>query len=304
MNFDEKLEIILDKCQILKNESMKKHTSLKIGGTADYFISINDENELLNLLKLCKEFKKKYFIIGNGTNILVTDKGFRGVVIKLKFENVNIKISENEGIIEVGSGYSLIKLSKLALENELEGLEFACGIPGTIGGAIRMNAGAYGSEIKDILISTRFIDTEDEKIKELPLELHQFSYRNSIFAQKPYIILSTKIKLKKGSKLQIKSKMDQNFESRKLKQPIEYPSAGSTFKRQEGIVTAKLIDELGLKGYSIGDAQVSTKHAGFLINKGNANFEDMNELIEKVKEKIYNRYKIKIELEILIVGER
>lgn len=303
MNFDEKLENFLDKSQILKDEPMKKHTSFKIGGIADYFILINTKEQLIELLKLCKEYNKKYFIIGNGTNLLVTDKGFRGVVIKLKLEKIEIEETENEAIINVESGYQLIKLSKVALEYGLEGLEFAAGIPGTVGGAIRMNAGAYGGEIKDVVVSTKYLDVEDYNIKVLNFDEQEFSYRKSIFAKKPYIILETKLKLKKGNKDIIKSKMEENNKSRFAKQPIEFANAGSTFKRKEGISTAQLIDECGLKGYSIGDAEVSTKHAGFLINKGNATFEDMDKLIKYVQKTIYENYNIKIELEVLVIGE-
>lgn len=304
MNFDEKLEKFLDKSQILKDEPMKKHTSFKIGGIADYFILINTKEQLVDLLKLCKEFNKQYFIIGNGTNLLVTDKGFRGIIIKLKLENIKIEENENEAIINVESGYQLIKLAKDALEHELEGLEFAAGIPGTVGGAIRMNAGAYGGEIKDVVVSTKYLDVEDYSIKVLNFDEHEFAYRNSIFSRKSYIILETKLKLKKGNKDIIRTKMEENNKSRFSKQPIEFANAGSTFKRKEGISTAALIDESGLKGFCIGDAEVSTKHAGFLINKGNATFEDMEKLIKYVQKTIYENYNIKIELEVLVIGEK
>ena len=177
------------------------------------------------------------------------------------------------------------------------------GIPGTVGGAIRMNAGAYGGEIKDLVVSTKYLD-ENGLVKEMNLADHEFSYRKSIFENKPYIILSTKLKLKKGDKTSIKSKMDENNQSRISKQPLEYPSAGSTFKRKEGISVAKLIDESGLKGYSIGDAEISVKHAGFLINKKSASFQDMESLIKYVQKVIYENYNIEIELEVLIIGER
>lgn len=304
MNFDEKLEKFLDQSQILKDEPMKKHTSFKIGGKADYFIIINTKEQLINLLKLCKDCNKDFFIIGNGTNLLVTDKGFRGVVIKLKLENIEFEEKDDETIISVESGYQLIKLAKDVLEHSLEGLEFASGIPGTIGGAVRMNAGAYGGEIKDVVVSTKYLDVEDYNVKVLNFEEHEFSYRTSIFARKPYVILETTMKLKKGNKDEIKSKMDENNKSRFSKQPIEFANAGSTFKRKEGISTAKLIDESGLKGFCIGDAEVSTKHAGFLINKGNATFEEMESLIQYVQKKIFENYNINIELEVLIVGEK
>jgi len=303
MNFDERLKNILEVSQILKDEPMKKHTSFRIGGNADYFLIINKVEQLKEIINICKEYNKQYFIIGNGTNLLFTDKGFRGVIIKLKLEEYKIELKEDYGIIQVECGFSLIRLAKIAQENCLSGLEFAAGIPGTIGGAIRMNAGAYGGEMKDIVLSTKYLD-ETGTIKEFNSEEHNFSYRKSIFEENPYIILETKLKLKKGEKDVIKSKMDENNKSRVLNQPIEYPSAGSTFKRIEGVPTAKLIDDSGLKGFSIGDAEVSTKHAGFLINKKDAKFEDMEKLIKYVQDTLYKNYNIKIELEVLIMGER
>ncbi len=302
MNFDDTLEKILNKEQILKNEPMKNHTSFRIGGNADYFLIIKKEEELQQILKECKKANKQIFIIGNGTNLLVTDKGIRGVVIKLELDFVTLTQKENEFFITVGSGYSLSKLSKFALDNELEGFEFACGIPGTIGGAIRMNAGAYGGEMKDVVISTRYMDYNGN-INEMNLEEHEFSYRNSIFSKKEFIILSTVIKLKKGNKEVIKNKILENNKNRVQKQPLEFPNAGSTFKRKNDICTSKLIDESGLKGYMIGDACVSTKHAGFLVNKGNATFKDMNELIKYVQKTILEKYNVEIELEVLVVGE-
>lgn len=302
MNFDNTIEKILNKEQILKNEPMKKHTSFRIGGEADYFLIIKTEEELKKVLEECKKANKKIFIIGNGTNLLFTDKGFRGVIIKLELNEIQLKQEDNNFFITVGAGYPLTKLSKFALDNELEGLEFASGIPGSIGGAIRMNAGAYGGEMKDIVVSTKYMD-QAGNINELNLEKHQFSYRNSIFSKNDFIILSTTIKLKKGDKELIKQKTLENNQSRIKNQPLEFPNAGSTFKRKEGIITAKLIDEAGLKGYSIGDACVSTKHAGFLINKGNASFEDMNKLIDYIKKTLLEKYNIEIELEVLVIGE-
>lgn len=302
MNFDNTLEKILNKEQILKNEPMKKHTSFRIGGKVDYFLIIRTQEELKQVLEVCKKANKEIFILGNGTNLLVTDKGFRGVIIKLELNNIELKQENDDFFITVEAGYPLTKLSKFALDNELEGLEFACGIPGTIGGAIRMNAGAYGSEMKNIVVSTKYMDLNGN-IKELDLEEQEFSYRNSIFSKKQFIILSTIIKLKKGNKELIKQKVLENNQSRIKNQPLEFPNAGSTFKRKEGIITAKLIDEAGLKGFSIGDACVSEKHAGFLINKGNASFEDMNKLIKYVQKTLLEKYNVEIELEVLVIGE-
>ena len=197
---------------------------------------------------------------------------------------------------------TLAALSAIAVKEEVTGLEFLSGIPGTIGGAIRMNAGAYGSEMKDIVVKTRYM-TYDGKIKTLDLEEHEFEYRNSIFSKMDVIIIDTTIKTKKGTKEEIEAKINEFATSRKASQPLEYPNAGSTFKRKEGVITAKLIDECGLKGFSIGDAEVSTKHAGFIVNKGKATAKDVLAVVEHVKKEIKNKFGLDLDLEILVIGE-
>lgn len=288
--------------KIIFDEPMKKHTSFKIGGTADKFVKVTNEEELKEAIKYAKDKNLKITIIGNGSNLLVLDKGIRGLVIKIDIQKLEIERKEKYAEITVGSGYKTMALGIKLMNEDLSGFEELSGIPGTIGGAIFMNAGAYGKEIKDINISTICMDY-DGKIFELSNKEQEFEYRSSIFNKKDYIILETKLKLEYGKKEEIKKKMDEYLSSRKEKQPIEYPSAGSTFKRQEGVITAKLIDECGLKGFQIGGAKVSEKHAGFIINYNNAKAKDVIDLIKYVKEKVYEKYGIKIKEEIRIVGE-
>lgn len=288
----------IPKDNIYINESMAKHTSLKIGGPADFFIKINALEELKYILKIAKEQNIPITIIGNGTNLLVKDNGIRGIVLQLKFDEIKI----DGTIIEAGSGVLLSRISKIAYENSLSGLEFASGIPGTIGGAITMNAGAYGGEFKDIVISTTYIDN-NLNINTINNIQHKFEYRSSIFKNNKFIILSTKLQLCKKEKEIIKNKMEENSKKRKSSQPMNYPNAGSIFKRGKEFITAELIDKCGLKGYNIGDAYVSEKHAGFIINKGEATAKDMICLIEYIKQVVYEKYRVKIETEIKIIGE-
>lgn len=288
--------------KIIFEEPMKNHTSFKIGGKADEFIKIDSEQELIQAITYAKEKNIPITILGNGSNILVSDKGIRGLVIKINIQTLKLEKKQEYIEITVGSGYKTMALGVKLMNEGISGFEELSGIPGSIGGAIYMNAGAYGKEIKDINITTKCMDY-DGKIFNLSNEEQKFKYRSSIFNEKKYIILETKLKLNYGKKEDIKKKMNEYLASRKEKQPIEYPSAGSTFKRQEGIITAKLIDECGLKGFSIGGAKISEKHAGFVINYNNATAKDVLNLIKYVKDKIYEKYKIKIEEEVKIVGD-
>lgn len=288
--------------KIIFNEPMKKHTSFKIGGNADFFVSVKTIEELKQALFYAEQKQIPRTIIGNGTNILVSDSGIRGIVIKIDIQKFDLK-EENDYIeISVGSGNKMMALATQLKKQEISGFEQLSGIPGTIGGAIYMNAGAYGKEMKDIVISTRCMNMKGE-IFELSNEEQKFKYRSSVFNTKEYIILEAKLKLKKGKKEDIELQMNEYLNQRKEKQPLEYPSAGSTFKRQEGIITAKLIDECGLKGYKIGGAMVSEKHAGFIVNTGDATAKDVLELIKYVKDEVYKKYGVKIEEEVKIVGE-
>lgn len=302
--FKELCEIISEQ-RIFRNEPMSKHTTFKIGGNADLYVKVLSTIELQEVLKIAKKHNIPIYIIGNGSNLLVKDKGINGIVIQIGMENYTI-ISNNkeEIIVRAEAGVKLAMLAQKLLQNEVEGFEFASGIPGTIGGAVKMNAGAYGSEMCNIIETTRYIDIKDSKIKELTNEEQKFEYRKSIFSnKKEYIILETTLKLKKGNVEEIKEKIQEYAKMRKEKQPINYPSAGSTFKRGNNYITAKLIDECGLKGYSIGGAQVSELHAGFLINKENATATDVLNLIEYVQQKVYEKFSVKIELEIEVIGK-
>ena len=293
----EEIQKIVSKDKIFTNEPMSKHTSFKIGGPAEIFVKINNVEELKLIIKISKQAEVPITVVGNGSNLLVSDDGIRGIVLKIEFDKIEI---EESGKLKVGSGVKLAFLAQKCLKEKLEGFEFASGIPGTIGGAIRMNAGAHGSEMKDIVKKITCM-TRDGKIQVISNEEAKFEYRNSIFSQNDYIILEAEIQLRKGNPEEIRSKMDEYATYRKEKQPIEYPSAGSTFKRGNDFITAKLIDECGLKGYQIGGAQVSEKHAGFIINKGNATAEDVKQLMKYVEEQVYNKFGKKIEQEIEII---
>ena len=287
---------------VLIDEPMSKHTSFYTGGNADIFVKLEKEDELNYVLQYAKNNEIPITIIGNGTNLLVKDGGIRGIVIRLDFKNIEIIKKDNKTIIKAGSGVTLAKLATIAKENSATGLEFAIGIPGTLGGAIKMNAGAYGSEIQNVIKSTKYIDL-DGNIKTIENEEHQFEYRNSIFSRVNGIILESVLELPQGNIEEISAQMKENMKSRIEKQPVDKPSAGSTFKRGNGFITAQLIDECGLKGYKIGGAEVSTKHAGFVVNTGNATSKDILNLIEYIQEKVYEKFNIKIEPEVQIIGE-
>lgn len=284
------------------NELMSKHTSFKVGGMADIFINARTEQDIKKILEYVKKNNIPLTVIGNGSNLLVKDGGIRGIVLRIDIQEFDIKQDKEEYIINVGAGVKNGFVAQKLLIEELEGFEFAAGIPGSIGGAIRMNAGAHGGEMKDIVLETNCMDM-DGNIKTLSNEEQKFGYRNSIFSSNKYIVLSTKLKLKKGIYKEIKAKMDEYTEWRKEHQPLEYPSAGSTFKRGTDFITAKLIDDCGLKGFNIGDAEVSTKHAGFVVNKGNAQAKDILNLVKYISEKVYEKFGKKIELEVQIIGE-
>lgn len=298
--YEDILNIISQESKVLKKEPMSKHTSFKIGGVADVYIVAKSIEDIKKILEYVNKNKIKLTIVGNGTNLLVKDNGIRGITLKPELDN--LEINENTKIVTVGSGITLTFLAQRLLKKELTGLEFASGIPGTIGGAIKMNAGAHGKEMKDVVISTKYI-TLDGKIKEINNQLHKFEYRKSIFEEKQGIILETKLQLQQGNFDEIKNMMKEYANYRKNSQPLEFPSAGSTFKRGNGFITAKLIDECGLKGYNVGEAEVSTKHAGFVINKGNATAEDVLKLTEIIKQKVKEKFGYEIELEIKIIGE-
>ena len=295
----ELLESILGKENVKENESMAKHTSFRVGGNADFFITVDSVEKIKEFLEL--KIDVPITVIGNGSNILVKDSGIRGIVIKYTASNYKITKNNSDYIIEVDSGLTNGKLSYVLLNEEIAGFEFASGVPGTIGGAIFMNAGAYGKEMKDIITNVTYLDLSDNTIHTINNEKCNFSYRKSCFMDMKVIILKANLLLHKGDKAEIKKTMDDNLRKRINTQPVEYPNAGSTFKRGDGFITAKLIDEAGLKGTKIGGAEVSLKHAGFIINSENATAEDILNLVKYVQEKVYEKFNKKIELEVRIL---
>lgn len=285
---------------VFTDEPMKNHTSFKVGGPADILVTPQSKEQLIKILDYCKSNSIPFYIVGNGTNLIVRDKGIRGVVIKL-FNNLNdIKVEGN--VICAQSGALLSRIAYTAYENGLSGFEFAHGIPGTLGGAVAMNAGAYGGEIKDVVIKTDIV-TEDGKVITLRDEEHQFSYRDSYIQRNHGVVLRSWIKLKSDSKEEIKARMDELLKRRKDKQPLEMPSAGSTFKRPEGHFAGKLIEDCELKGFTLGGAQVSTKHCGFVVNAGNATAEDILNLIKYIQKNIKDKFDVDLETEVRIIGE-
>lgn len=313
------LENILGKENVNYNEPMSKHTSFRVGGNAEIFATVDSEEKLIKVIEIAKNTSMPITIVGNGTNLLVKDGGIRGLVIKYIANDYSImdtdevkdkgnldKNEENNNkskIVTVSSGMTNARLAKILLDNSLTGFEFLAGVPGTIGGALVMNAGAYGGEIKDLVLKTKYIDLDTGEIKKIDNNEHKFEYRKSIFQNLNCVILETTLKLQTGNKEQIEEKMQEYSKKRRESQPLDMPSAGSTFKRGENFITAKLIDESGLKGYSIGGAEVSNKHAGFIVNKGNATAKDIIDLINYVKEKVYEEFGKTIQEEVKIIGE-
>lgn len=299
----QKLQEKIDNEKILMSEPMSKHTSFRIGGPADILVKATTTLDMMYTIKVAKETNTPLTVIGNGSNILVRDHGIRGIVLKIMTNHIEIMPKDDYIYVIVDAGTPLGMLANTLASKGISGIEFASGIPGTIGGAIYMNAGAYGGEFKDIVEETVYFDLEESKIKLLSKEEHHFSYRHSLFQEKKAIIINTKLKLSQGNQKEIREKIIQDIQARKEKQPLEYPSAGSAFKRGKDFIAAKLIDECGLKGTTIGDAEVSTKHAGFIINKGNAKAEDVLKLIELIKKTVFEKTGKKIVLEIEVIGE-
>ena len=282
------------------NEPMKNHTTFKVGGNAEFFVKVKSVDELSALIKFITQNNIPYFILGKGSNLLVSDEGIKGVVIILDgdFEKVEV----NEETITAGAGASLTKMCRTALDNSLSGLEFAYGIPGTVGGAVIMNAGAYGGEMKDILQKVTVL-TPDGTMQTLSVEELELSYRHSIIPEKGYLVISAVLKLQPGNADEIQSIMDDLKEKRVSKQPLEYPSAGSTFKRPEGYFAGKLIQDAGLRGFRVGGAQVSEKHCGFIINRDQATSTDICQLMQQVSEIVYEKFGVRLEPEVKKIGE-
>lgn len=281
-------------------EPMSRHTTFRIGGPADFYLCPHSTKEVQEIVEICKEENLPYFVLGNGSNLLVSDKGYRGVVIQLwkNFSDITVK----DCCIQAKAGALLSKVAAEALEAGLTGMEFASGIPGTIGGAAFMNAGAYGGEMKDIIKSMKVLDTQGE-VRVLPKEELKMGYRTSIVKEKGYTVLSVELELSKGNREEIRNTMEDLKERRTSKQPLEMPSAGSTFKRPEGYFAGKLIMDSGLRGFSVGGAQVSEKHCGFVVNKGGATAMDVLTLIREVQRKVKEQFGVDLETEVRFLGE-
>lgn len=289
-----------------KEEEMKKHTTFRVGGPARYFVSPAGEEALAAVLRLCRKEGMPYYILGNGSNLLVSDQGYDGVMILmgdgfLKLEK-KLFSDRDDVIYTVGAGLLLSRIAKEALEDSLTGFEFAAGIPGTLGGAVVMNAGAYGGEMKDIIRSVRVMDPQGNLL-ELDASQMDFAYRHSCVLEKHYIVLSAELELRRGDKAQIQAQMEDLAARRREKQPLEYPSAGSTFKRPAGYFAGKLIQDAGLRGYQVGGAQVSEKHCGFVINKENATATDVVNLIHDVQRIVYEKFQVQLDTEVKFLGE-
>ncbi len=284
-----------------ENAPMSKYTSFKTGGNADLLIIPASVDSLSQIIKKCKALNIKPFVMGNGSNLLVTDSGYKGVMIKIGSNLSSMKMLD-ENTIECESGVMMKALCNFALDNSLSGLEFAFGIPGNLGGAVYMNAGAYGGEMKDVLYSCTHIDS-DGNIGTLTKDQLALGYRRSAYTDNGYTIISATLKLQKGDKTEIKEAMNDKLRRRKEKQPLEFPSAGSTFKRPEGYFAGALIEDCQLKGYTIGGAQVSEKHAGFVINRGGATSTDILNLIKHIQDTVFQKYGVKLETEVKIIGE-
>ncbi|MCQ4697904.1 UDP-N-acetylmuramate dehydrogenase [Paeniclostridium sordellii] len=291
---------ILDKEGIYLNEPMKNHISFKVGGPADFLLKPKTEDEIKKLIEFLKNKNIPYIVIGNGSNLLVKDGGIRGVVIKIADNFNKFEIEDTKVVAQ--SGALLSFMGKAILNKSLTGFEFAAGIPGTLGGAIAMNAGAYGGEMKDIVKSVRLMDSKGNII-ELSNKEMEFEYRRSLISKSDYIVLSAIMELKEGNFDEIKGYMKELTKSRVTKQPLNLPSAGSTFKRPEGHFAAKLIEDSGLKGLTLGGARVSDKHSGFVVNIGDAKAKDIIELINVVKSTVYSKFGVMLEEEVKILGD-
>ena len=282
------------------DEDMSLHTTLKMGGKAHVFVTVKTMAALGELIRVFKSVKSDYFLLGNGSNILVSDKGLDIPVIRLSGDFD--RVSAEGDMIKAGAAALLSSVARTALDNSLTGLEFASGIPGSVGGAMVMNAGAYGGEMKDAVVSVKVMD-ENGDVSEYSNEDMAFGYRDSILKRRKLIVIETVFKLNKGDKESVKSTMDELNKKRREKQPLEYPSAGSTFKRPEGYFAAKLIEDAGLKGYTVGGACVSEKHAGFCVNKDNGTASDFYKLMSDVKERVYKDSGVTLEPEVIMLGE-
>ncbi len=278
---------------------MRAHTTMKVGGCADVFVTPRTIGEATEIVRLLLSRKEVFTVIGNGSNLIVTDKGYRGCIVCMGCDEITVEGTK----ITAQAGAMLAKVAKTAYDNGLTGLEFASGIPGSVGGAVVMNAGAYGGQMEDVITEVTLFDHESGSVVTLPCDKMGFGYRTSIVKTGRYTVLGAVMELKEGDRSKIKETMDDLAARRREKQPLEYPSAGSTFKRPEGYFAGKLIEDAGLKGYSTGGAQVSEKHCGFVVNKGNATATDVLGLIRDVRKKVFESSSVMLEPEVVILGE-
>ena len=299
-NFYDKLNNVIAKDSILIDEPMSRHTTFRVGGPADFFVTPKAKEEVRDVVRICKEAGMPYYIIGNGSNLLVSDAGYRGVIVQIYKEMNEVKVEGD--LVKAQAGALLSGIAAKALGAELSGFEFASGIPGTIGGACVMNAGAYGGEMKDVLESVTVL-TGEGKIIELGRNELELGYRTSVIAKKGYIVLGAVLKLERGDGEKIKTYMDELKEKRVTKQPLEYPSAGSTFKRPEGYFAGKLIEDAGLRGFQVGGAQVSEKHCGFVINRDHATAADIMELMRQGQIRVKENSGVDLEPEVKRLGD-
>ena len=300
MSLYEELCHCLGESNVLKDEPMSRHTTFRVGGPADFFVMPTEEEEVREVVNLLRKEKVPFYVVGNGSNLLVGDGGYRGVIIQI-YKNMN-QIRVEEDMVYAQAGALLSKTAAQALEHSLTGMEFASGIPGTLGGAVMMNAGAYGGEMKHILYNALAL-TKEGKFRVVPADQMELGYRSSVFAKNGDVVLSAQLKLKPGNPDEIRAYMEELKEKRVTKQPLEYPSAGSTFKRPEGYFAGKLIEDSGLRGFRVGGAQVSEKHCGFVINRENATAADIISLMEQVADRVEEKFGVRLEPEVRRIGE-
>ena len=296
----EYIKTVIPQERILFHEPMSKHTTFRVGGEAECLIIIQDEEELVKLIPYLHQIEQEYFILGNGSNLLVGDKGYRGIVFKFGGQMERICVEGTH--ITAKAGALLSQVAMAAKENSLTGLEFAAGIPGSIGGGVVMNAGAYDGEMKMVVESVRGMD-RDGQILTLDNDTMEFGYRTSAIKYRPIVVLEVVLRLAEGDRDKIGERIEELARLRRSKQPLEYPSAGSTFKRPEGYYAGKLIMDAGMRGYRIGGAQVSDKHCGFVINTGSATAADIREVIEEVQERVKERFHVSLEPEVVFLGD-
>ena len=298
--FIEYLESVVTPENILLEEPMHKHTTFRVGGPAEVFVTVDNKEQLEKIIKYLNLVERPYFILGNGSNLLVGDKGYRGVIIRLGGEFTALKTEGN--LLTAGASVLLSAAAREAMENGLTGMEFASGIPGSIGGGVKMNAGAYDGEMRQIVESVQVM-YKDGSILDLDNDTMEFGYRNSVIKNRPYVVLQVSLRLQPGNKEEILARMNELAARRKEKQPLEFASAGSTFKRPEGYFAGKLIMDSGLRGARIGGAQISEKHCGFVINDGTAIAADISELIQEVVETVRDKFGVTLEPEVIFLGD-